>query len=121
MRTLFGFIIVAAVWFGPRAASACGCCDHHQDEHAHVKPSAAETRVGPGEARITIPIARMHCAHCASRVETALTNLKGVKLAEAKLHDEVAVVIFDKAALGPTQIVDAINGLGFKAGTPIQN
>lgn len=121
MRTLFAVMVGMAVWLVPVAASACGCCDHRHEQHASARTSAATAQLGPGEARVTIPVAGMHCDHCVSRVEAALAKLDGVRLADASLQGGVAVVVFEKAKLKASKLVETIDALGFKAGTPAQN
>ena len=121
MRTLFAIIVGVATWLVPAAASACGCCDHHQDQHASAHTPAATAQLGPGEVRVTIPVTGMHCGHCVSRVESALAKLDGVRLADASLKSGEAVVVFEKSKLGTSKLVETIDALGFKAGTPVQN
>lgn len=121
MRALFVVVIGVAVWLVPGAAFACGCCDHHGG-HATAQPSsAAPAQLGPGEARVRIPVTGMHCGHCVSRVESALHGIAGVKWAGASLQDGEAIVVFEKAKVGTPKLVEAIDALGFKAGTPIPN
>jgi copper chaperone CopZ len=62
----------------------------------------------------------MHCGHCVARVESALARLDGVKLADASLEGGEAVVVFEKSKLGASKLVETIDALGFKAGTPVQ-
>ena len=120
MRTLFAVIVGVAVWLVPAAASACGCCDHHREQHASAHTSAATAQLGPGEVRVTIAVAGMHCGHCVARVESALAKLDGVKLADASLEGGEAIVVFEKSKLGASKLVETIDALGFKAGTPVQ-
>jgi Cu+-exporting ATPase len=56
-----------------------------------------------------------------SRVESALSKLEGVKRADANLDAGEAVVVFEKSKVAPSQLVEAIDALGYKAGTPVQN
>ncbi len=121
MRALFVVVIGVATWLVPAGASACGCCEHH-DTHATAHPSsAAPAQLGPGEARVKIPVSGMHCGHCVSRVEAALHGIVGVKWVGASLEDGAAVVVFEKAKLAAPKLVEAIDALGFKAGAPIPN
>lgn len=121
MKTLLISAVAASLWLVPGAARACGSCDHHQHDHAAASPSASTRALGPDEARVTIPVTGMHCDHCAARVESALGQVNGVKLAEANHHGAQAVVIVEKAKLDTRKLVDAINALGFKAGSPALN
>ncbi len=117
MRALFAVVVGVAIWFVPGAASACGCCDHHGGHAAAHPSSAAPAQLGPGEARVRISVTGMHCDHCVSRVESALHGIAGVKWAGASLQGGEAVVIFEKAKVGTPKLVEAIDALGFKAGT----
>jgi copper ion binding protein len=108
-----------AVALTPVPAEACGCCDHaHPARHGSTEAGSA--KLGPGEARVEIPVAGMHCGHCATRVETAVQRLDGVKAAEVRLDDGKVVVVFDKSKVAVGKIVETIDGLGFKAGAPVQ-
>ncbi|HET9599353.1 MAG TPA: heavy-metal-associated domain-containing protein [Anaeromyxobacteraceae bacterium] len=119
MKMLVVVIVATAAWLVPCAASACECCDHHQHGHAAAHASAAATaQLAPGEARVRIPVTGMHCGHCVSRVEAALAKLDGVKRADASLKDAQAVVVFEKSKLTSAKLVETIDALGFKSGTP---
>ncbi len=109
-------IVVA---LAPASAAACGCCDHDH-RAAHHSSGAAAAKLGPGEARVEIPVSGMHCGYCATRVETAVQKLDGVKAAEVRLDDGRVVVVFDKSKVAAPKIVETIDALGFKAGAPVQ-
>ncbi len=119
MKHLFAVVLGAGIWLAPAAAWACGCCDH-PDHHAGAQASQPAAALAAGEARIAIPVAGMHCGHCASRVEAAVQKLNGVKTTSVQLHDGRVIVVFEKAKLTPTRIVETIDALGFKAGTPAE-
>ncbi len=121
MKHLFIIAAGAALWLAPGVALACGCCDqhdHHAAAHGGHAPHAAAAKLGPGEARVEIPVSGMHCGHCASRVEAAVGNLDGVRSTDVRLDDGKVVVVFEKAKLAPAKIVETIDALGFKAGPP---
>lgn len=123
MKHLFIIAAGAALWLAPGVALACGCCDHHEHHaaaHGGHGTQAAAAKLGPGEARVEIPVSGMHCGHCASRVEAAVGKLDGVRSTEVRLDDGKVVVVFEKAKLAPTKIVETIDALGFKAGPPAQ-
>src|SRR5512137_2503363 len=120
MKILFVVLSAAAALLLPAEASACDCCNHH-GSHASAPAPAAATPLAAGDARVTIPVAGMHCGHCASRVEAALTKLTGVKVADASVDSGQVVVVFEDSKTRPAKFVEAINGLGFKAGAPVQN
>ncbi len=123
MKMTFVLLVGAAVWLVPGAASACPCCNHeHHHDHAAAQQGAAPAaRLGPGEGRVKIPVAGMHCGSCVSRIETALSKLQGVKRADASLAAAEAVVVFEKSKITPSKLVETIDALGFKAGTPAQD
>ncbi len=121
MKTLLATIVATVMLLIPGAASACPCCDyhHHSDRAAPAATvSAASAQLAPGEARVTIPVVGMHCGHCASRVEAALAHVEGVRLVDANLDPGEAVVVYDKSKVEASKLAEAINALGFKAGTP---
>jgi copper ion binding protein len=128
MKHVFVVLLGAALWLAPAGALACGDCDHgdhHADHHAaahsaHPGHAVTAAKLGPGEARVEIPVAGMHCGHCASRVEAAVQKLDGVKAASVQLQDGKVVVVFEKAKLAPAKIVETIDALGYKAGAPTQ-
>jgi len=124
MGKRFAIIIIIglAVWLVPATSSACDRCAHGADHaQAGVAAKASTAQLGPGEVRVTIPVAGMSCSHCVSRVEAALAKLEGVRLAEASLEHGEAVVVFEKAKLAPAKLVETIDALGYKAGAPAQN
>lgn len=115
-------LIVAAaaalLCLAPGVAQACGCCNHH-DHHAGTHASSASTaKLGPGEARVEVPVSGMHCGHCVSRVEAALGKLEGVRATDVLLDPGKVVVVFEKSKVAPSKIVETIDALGFKAGPP---
>jgi copper chaperone CopZ len=122
MKTLFVVAIAAAGWLLPGAASACEGCDHHQHDHAvSQKAPPAAAQLAPGEARVKIPVAGMHCRHCVSRVESALSKVDGVRRADVSLEGAEAVVVFEKSKVATSKLVETIDALGFKPGAPVQN
>ncbi len=118
MKILFVVLSAVVALLLPTEASACDCCNHHG---SHASAPAATAPLAAGEARVTIPVAGMHCGHCASRVEAALTKLTGVKVADASVDSGQVVVVFEDSKTRPAKLVEAIDGLGFRAGTPVQN
>lgn len=120
MKHVFVVLLGAAFWLAPAGAQACGNCDHGDHHAAAPSGHATTAKLGPGEARVEIPVAGMHCDHCASRVEAAVQKLDGVKAASVQLQAGKVVVVFEKAKLAPAKIVEAIDALGYKAGAPTQ-
>ncbi len=124
MKMLLTLAVAAVAWLIPGSASACPCCNHDTGHHAHAaaQPSAAPAaQLGPGEVRAKIPVAGMHCGGCVSRVQSALSKLEGVKRANASLDPGEVTVVYEKATITPPKLVEVIDALGFKAGTPAAN
>lgn len=61
-----------------------------------------------------IPIAGMHCASCATNIESNLKKLNGVTSASANFATEKATVEFDEAKVNETDIDKTIEKLGYK-------
>jgi P-type Cu+ transporter len=64
--------------------------------------------------RLELPISGMTCASCASRVEASLNEVDGVT-ATVNYATERATVDYDPAAVGPEQLVDAVEAVGYGA------
>ncbi len=68
------------------------------------------------EDAITLPIEGMHCAHCTSRVEAALSAIPGVKKVTVNLEKGTAHIVEEvKGTLDIEVLKAAVNKLGFKA------
>ena len=67
---------------------------------------------------ITLPVLGMSCAACQHHVEEALRSTAGVAGARVDLMAHRATVVFDPAAVGPAQLVEAIRGAGYDAVLP---
>jgi len=72
------------------------------------------------DAKLTVSVEGVSCASCTLSIRRALRKLDGVKKVEAGSESNQAVVTYDAAKVRPEQIVQTINDLGFKAGTPIK-
>jgi Cu+-exporting ATPase len=72
-------------------------------------------------ARITehveLPISGMTCASCANRIERKLNKLDGVT-ATVNYATEKATVDFDRAAVAPERLVQAVEAAGYQAVLP---
>jgi P-type Cu+ transporter len=66
---------------------------------------------------IELPIAGMTCASCANRIERRLNKLDGVT-ASVNYATETASVDFDRAAVAPDGLVEAVEAAGYKAELP---
>jgi Cu+-exporting ATPase len=64
--------------------------------------------------RLELPISGMTCASCASRVEASLNEVQGVT-ATVNYATERATVDYDPEAVGPAQLVDAVEAVGYGA------
>ncbi len=116
------FLLVAAlVAVAPTAVLACADCNEKEHVGARTAAKTPPAAPGAGEARLTIPVSGMRCDHCASRVETALTKIEGVRFAGADVGKSQAVVIVEKSKLDAAKLIAAIDGAGYKAGTPVEN
>ena len=72
----------------------------------HAEPPPAPTR------HLDLPVAGMHCASCAARLEKVLGRLAGVE-ASVNLASERARVTLHDPATAPAHVVEAIVGAGF--------
>ncbi len=70
---------------------------------------------------VQIPVEGMSCAACAASVKKTLTSIGGVTDVEVSLVERRARVRFDASRVSPEQLVAAIKGLGYKAGTPAES
>ena len=67
------------------------------------------------QAEVTIPIGGMTCAACAQRVEKALQKVPGVQSASVNYASEKAKVVFNPAAVRPSQFSAVIQKAGYQA------
>ena len=67
--------------------------------------------------RLELPIEGMTCAGCAARVEKKLNGLEGVE-ASVNLATERASVEFDRAAVAPERLLEAVEEAGYSATLP---
>ena len=66
-----------------------------------------------GTEKQVLCVEGMHCAHCAARVEKALTAVDGVKSAKVDLEAKTAT-IKTKTPIDEEKAKQAIEGAGFK-------
>jgi len=69
---------------------------------------------------VVIPVEGMSCVACAARVKKTVASIAGVGDVEVNLAERNARVRFDTSRLAADRIVAAINGLGYRAGTPTE-
>lgn len=80
-------------------------------------PHAQETQ---NMKQLVIPVDGMACGSCAARVKKTLTAIDGVGETTVSVEDKSVITHYDPRKLSPSRLVGAINGLGFKAGTPAE-
>lgn len=80
-------------------------------EDASATPMASE--------EVRIPVEGMSCAACAARLKRGLKAIEGVVEVEVSLTPPEARVRYLAAKTTPEKIAASINGLGFKAGSPM--
>ena len=66
--------------------------------------------------RIVLPVEGMTCASCVSHVEGALKEVDGVTLVTVNLATEQATVEFDDDKATISELIDAVDDSGYKAG-----
>lgn len=62
-----------------------------------------------------LQIQGMTCGHCVEAVEKALGNQPGVRTATVHLENGAAEVQYDEKAVGPEQLVAAVEEEGYPA------
>ncbi len=67
--------------------------------------------------RLQLPIEGMTCASCANRIEQRLNKLEGVE-ASVNYATEAATVAYDPAAVETDQLIEAVEGAGYRAALP---
>lgn len=83
-------------------------------------PQPTKATQEAGMKTVLIPIEGMACMSCAAKVTKAIESLKGVSDAEVNLADRNARVQFAPNEIAVSQIAAAVNGLGYKAGAPVE-
>ncbi len=93
---------------------------------AAVSPVSAASKESQGaktaaaDSKVIIPVEGLSCASCSFAVRRALKKMDGVKSILPGPHEDEALVTYDASKVQPEQFVEAINNLGFKAGTPVK-
>ncbi|KAA1469123.1 copper P-type ATPase CtaA [Dentipellis sp. KUC8613] len=70
---------------------------------------------------VTLRIYGMTCSSCTSTVETQVGAMPGVNSVEVSLATETAKIAFDRTLVGPRELVERIEELGFDAMLSDQN
>ncbi|MCH8013030.1 MAG: heavy-metal-associated domain-containing protein [Candidatus Marinimicrobia bacterium] len=63
-----------------------------------------------------IEISGMYCKNCAEKIETALSNLKGIQNASVNFENSVAEIVYDPSSVTMETISTIITNLGFNGG-----
>ena len=71
----------------------------------------------PASERVDLPITGMTCASCAAKIEKKLNGLEGVS-ATVNYATDKATVTYEAGALGPAELVSAVESLGYGACLP---
>jgi Cu2+-exporting ATPase len=69
----------------------------------------------PGQSHIDFAVEGVNCAGCMSKIERGLSSIPDVTLARVNLTDRRLAVEWNTGALDPTQFVDRLAELGYKA------
>ncbi len=80
-------------------------------------PAPGAAPVAPEPIRFVelwLPVEGMSCASCVNRIERFLGKTDGVAEASVNLATEVATVRYDPAAVGPDEMVGAIEAAGYE-------
>lgn len=100
------------------AVSALGIAAVSAASAAGNAPQAAQATAA--DSKVIIPVEGLGCASCTLTIRRALKKMDGVKSIEPGPQENEAVITYDAGRVKPEQFVEAINRLGFKAGTPIK-
>lgn len=100
------------------AAAALGVAAVSPASAAGKAPESAKTAAA--DSKVIIPVEGLSCASCSFAVRRALKKMDGVKSILPGPHEDEAVVTYDASKVKPEQLVEAINSLGYKAGTPVK-
>lgn len=101
-------LALAALLAAP-AALACPMADKAAYEAAAEKVKAAEG------TQLVLAVEGMHCGSCSEKITAALGAVEGVTAAAADYQAGHARVAYDPAKVQPAQLVQAVEGVGFKA------
>ncbi|MDP2845702.1 MAG: heavy metal translocating P-type ATPase, partial [Candidatus Methanoperedens sp.] len=93
-------------------------------DSARANPAAFEnaiTSLGYGVAKneITLKIGGMHCASCASNIEKALLNTRGITSANVSFPLEQAKMVYDPEVVLVSEIKKVIESVGYTASEKI--
>jgi heavy metal translocating P-type ATPase len=72
----------------------------------------------PGRARIRARIGGLHCSLCTSTIEKALSRKPGVDKVAVSLTHEQALVEYDPARVGPSELLQTLHDIGYTLHDP---
>lgn len=64
----------------------------------------------------TLSVPEVHCEHCVSSIEGAVSTLAGVEEVKVDLGDKNVTVAFDDREVAIDEIIGAIEGQGYDVG-----
>ena len=74
--------------------------------------------MSPDVARDQLAVIRiegMHCHKCEQAIQKALTNYAGVHEVEVDFNSGQASILFDRDSVTVKELMDAVNGAGYRA------
>lgn len=83
--------------------------------------AGAESTAASSAATVVLHVEGMTCPSCKVAVRMALSRLAGVKDARVDVARKSAAVDYDPARVTPSQLVEAVNRLGYQASLPAKS
>ncbi len=83
--------------------------------------AGAESTATSSAATVILHVEGMTCPSCKVAVRTALSRLAGVKDARVDVARKSATVDYDATRVTPSQLVEAVNRLGYQASLPAKS
>lgn len=80
-----------------------------------ANPSAATNAAFAPNATVVLEVKGMTCAACASHVQSALSEVKGVHRASVEYETGKGVVEYDPALVQPEALIQRVDRTGYKA------
>lgn len=111
-KRLRGSFLALAVLMPGSLAFSAGCQRQPAPGTRNANSQKKEVRT------VTVPIEGMSCGACAARVKKTLKAIDGVREVHVNLEQRNASIEYEQGKVAPERLTAAINGLGYKAGTP---
>lgn len=80
-----------------------------------AKPSAATNAAFAPKATVVLEVKGMTCTACASHIQSALSDVKGVHRANVEYETGKGVVEYDPALVQPEALIKRVDQSGYKA------